>query len=547
MQDSLRVARPLPLAVLGLVVCAAAPAARQGPAPTLIPFESRITDPQGMPVDQANVEVVFALYDQASGGTQLYSQTQTLDIVDGLLGTLIGQENDPVLTDLFAKNTQVWLGVAIGGDGEMVPRLRLGSVGYALYATNALDAIGPIGPESVSVGGQLVIDASGQWVGPSMGLAGPTGPPGSNGADGPPGPPGPTGPAGVVSLPYFANVDIDNQEVFYVRNNGSSHTGVFESFANGVALTATGTGDGDALRALSFGPVGSGALVEQYFDSNPDPALHVISHGGDAAVLVESPALHDVAARFAGTVQLGNFFPELGLYVRDDGDSGGSPAIIASTGGITEQKLMFRIDGRDGPNGAEMGLYAATGLETVWIHAEELNGAAAMQLRDAAGKTTIQFNADWDGRGRIITQVLEITGGSDLVEGFEASGEEPEPGSVMVLDPEHPGQVKLSHAAYDTKVAGIVSGAGGVLPGLSMGQEGVASGDTPIALTGRVYVRASAENGAIGVGDLLTSATLPGHAMRATDPARSFGSTIGKAMSTLDEGTGLVLVLVSLQ
>ena len=72
-------------------------------------------------------------------------------------------------------------------------------------------------------------------------------------------------------------------------------------------------------------------------------------------------------------------------------------------------------------------------------------------------------------------------------------------------------------------------------------------GNTPVALMGRVYVRCTTENGAIQIGDKLTTASLAGHAMRATDSELAFGSTIGKALSGLDEETGLVLVLVSLQ
>ena len=90
-------------------------------------------------------------------------------------------------------------------------------------------------------------------------------------------------------------------------------------------------------------------------------------------------------------------------------------------------------------------------------------------------------------------------------------------------------------------------GAGGVRPGLTMGQDGVLDGDTKVALTGRVYVRCSTENGPIRPGDLLTTASLAGAAMRATDVERSFGAVLGKAMGELSEGEGLVLVLVNLQ
>ena len=138
-------------------------------------------------------------------------------------------------------------------------------------------------------------------------------------------------------------------------------------------------------------------------------------------------------------------------------------------------------------------------------------------------------------------------GGADIVEGFDTGLESCPPGTVVGIDPESPGRLRSSTGAYDPRVAGVVSGAGGVEPGLRLGQSGVLDGDTPVALTGRVYVRCSAENGAIHPGDLLTTADTPGHAMRATDRERAFGSVIGKALTSLEAETGLVLVLVGLQ
>ena len=148
--------------------------------------------------------------------------------------------------------------------------------------------------------------------------------------------------------------------------------------------------------------------------------------------------------------------------------------------------------------------------------------------------------------GMARVDVLEIMGGSDIVEGFD-SAEEQEPGTVVVLDPERPGEVVASRAGYDRRVAGVVSGAGGVRPGMRLTQDGVLGGDVPVAMTGRVYVKCSAENGAIRPGDRLTTAALAGHAMRVSDETRAPGAVLGKAMSSLDEGTGLVLVLVNLQ
>ena len=81
-----------------------------------------------------------------------------------------------------------------------------------------------------------------------------------------------------------------------------------------------------------------------------------------------------------------------------------------------------------------------------------------------------------------------------------------------------------------------------------MGQkDSKADGSHPVALTGRVYCWADASNGSIQPGDLLTTSDIPGHAMKVTDYARAQGAIIGKAMSSLEEGEGLVLVLVTLQ
>jgi hypothetical protein len=154
-----------------------------------------------------------------------------------------------------------------------------------------------------------------------------------------------------------------------------------------------------------------------------------------------------------------------------------------------------------------------------------------------------------DVYGTIQGHILKLTGGADLAEPFDIRDPTSvEPGMVLTIDPANSGELKLSDRPYDRCVAGIVSGAGGIRSGLLMGQkESPADGECPVALSGRVYCWATAANGPIVPGDLLTTADLPGHAMKVTDHARAVGAMIGKAMTSLPEGRGLVLVLVSLQ
>jgi hypothetical protein len=105
----------------------------------------------------------------------------------------------------------------------------------------------------------------------------------------------------------------------------------------------------------------------------------------------------------------------------------------------------------------------------------------------------------------------------------------------------------MSEQSHDRRVAGIISGANGVNTGVTLTQEGVFENGQNVALSGRVYVQAEAGSGAIKPGDLLTTSDVAGHAMKVTDHAKAQGAILGKAMTGLKDGRGMVLVLVTLQ
>ena len=68
----------------------------------------------------------------------------------------------------------------------------------------------------------------------------------------------------------------------------------------------------------------------------------------------------------------------------------------------------------------------------------------------------------------------------------------------------------------------------------------------PVTVSGIALCKVDAGYGSIRPGDLLTTSNVAGHAMKVTDHANAHGATIGKAMTGLEEGEGLVLVLVNL-
>ena len=118
-------------------------------------------------------------------------------------------------------------------------------------------------------------------------------------------------------------------------------------------------------------------------------------------------------------------------------------------------------------------------------------------------------------------------------------------GSVVSLAAD--GKLHLARQPYDRRVAGIVSGGGDTRPGIILGRDPTCRSRLPVALAGRVHCWVDASYAPVDIGDLLTTSPTPGHAMRAADPTRAFGSVIGKAMGSLPSGAGLVPVLVALQ
>lgn len=220
------------------------------------------------------------------------------------------------------------------------------------------------------------------------------------------------------------------------------------------------------------------------------------------------------------------------------------------------RSVQIRPGNTDGSG--EITIANASGSDSIIIDGQTGAAGGLIDMRDG-GKIQM-FNGAGDSRieldgqngtglfpGNVEVASLTITGGADLAEPFDVADDGVRPGMVLSIDPDRPGQLRISRHAYDPTVAGVVSGAGGVDTGLMMSQRGKLDGSQPVALTGRVYCWCDAANGAITPGDLLTTSEAPGHAMKVTDRNRSAGAIIGKAMSRLESGRGLVLVLVALQ
>ena len=332
----------------------------------------------------------------------------------------------------------------------------------------------------------------------------------------------------------------------------ASLTGVPAGFADGVDNTASVWSLNGSNAYYNSGSVGIGT-------SSPNTNFRMVIENGGAGVTWKgslaagsSTGAKIVLGEHNGVAAVGGHNAALNTWTNLLINPGGGNVGIGTNTPTEKLDVAGRVRIRGGvdlwpPTGGTINSHMHYGPNGDW-YIRSANASGRIILQDAGGNVGIGTDSPTeklDVAGRI-----RIRGGADIVEGFDTScGTALEPGTVVVIDPTpgKSGSLMQSTAAYDFKVAGVVSGANGLSPGIHLGQESVMDGDTKVAMTGRVYVKCTTENGAIVPGDLLTTASLAGHAMKATDRSRSHGAVIGKAMSALDKETGLVLVLVNLQ
>ena len=254
---------------------------------------------------------------------------------------------------------------------------------------------------------------------------------------------------------------------------------------------------------------GIGLHVETTSSTDPrDPALVGISHG--AAPGVEG---HSV-----------NGFGVLGL----SGDGPGMcAASVSGSGGVFTSTYGYGVvvDGA---------------------------GLAGLRIFDRVGADYINAGSDADpdflvhNDGEVRSDIGFNTPANDFAEMMAVEGDPGgyEPSDVLVVSDAQNRAVALSASPYAHDVIGVYSTAPGFVGGRPVSGDDPA-GSVPVAILGIVPCKASAENGPIYRGDLLVTASTPGHAMRADNPPP--GTILGKALEGLDAGTGVILVLVTLQ
>jgi len=96
----------------------------------------------GNPKADGNYNILFSFYLQNTGGVAIWTEAKSLAVVKGLFSTSLGDKTP--FGDSVKFNKQYWLGITVGTDPELTPRIVLNANGYSfssIYSDTANNII----------------------------------------------------------------------------------------------------------------------------------------------------------------------------------------------------------------------------------------------------------------------------------------------------------------------------------------------------------------------------------------------------------------------
>ena len=101
--------------------------------PQTINYQGVLKDAAGVVVPNGDYNLTFKLYNVQSGGTSLWNETKTINVVGGIVNTQLGSVT-PIPSATFVE--AIWLGITVAAGSELTPRIALSSVPYSFMSMN---------------------------------------------------------------------------------------------------------------------------------------------------------------------------------------------------------------------------------------------------------------------------------------------------------------------------------------------------------------------------------------------------------------------------
>ncbi|HRE26830.1 MAG TPA: hypothetical protein PK954_09375 [Anaerolineales bacterium] len=321
------------------------------------------------------------------------------------------------------------------------------------------------------------------------------------------------------------NGNVNMQVVYWTCETGTSGLGCSRAYTD----TATVVTDG----LFSF-PIGEAAFASS---GGPDPAVYAQPLWAELTVNGETLAPRQplTGSPYAMTLVSGAVIGDgqgIGTITNDD-----SAVVAFNPAGVSNHT----VSGQTIDYGTLTLTNAADGTLLVLANAGSGDYIRGCTGTGANDRTCSDLNFRVQANGNVTADGSFTGGGADFAERIEVDGVAArlQPGDVLVISDRQDRSVEISTEPYATAVLGVYSTQPGFVGGTTALHDDP-TGTVPVAFVGIVPVKVTAVNGPIRRGDLLTTSSVRGHAMLATEYVP--GAILGKAMGELISGTGVIEV-----
>ncbi len=492
-------------------------------APSTFVYQGVLTDIDGLPIID-EVGVTFSIYLEEINGSAIWSEQITIaPDGNGYFYAELGNINS--LSNVFIATDKLYLGIKIGNHTEMFPRQLITSVPFSINSNIADGSItgskivdgslelSELNQSSALIGQIIKWDGS-NWA-PSEDLSGTS----------------------------------NNNDITVIAGSGLTAIGDQDSIILGIEENGIITSM-IADNSITFHKIANETIENKNISSTAQIDISKIA----GAATLESSQIFTGSNKFTNSIEVNSGSEnKSALLARSET---GKVGIIAQSNSDNSPSLYILNGVSDVPPAGDP---QGTGP---LIEAWTLNVVLFPYSVSLEPKFSVAHNGDVSAAGTI------TGGGTDLAEMVNVVNNV-EAGDVLVIDSNNPNNFALASSAKSRLVAGIYSTNPGfvgvenqsntsisITPGddpleylynneVRQVSDNLKGDKIPMAIVGIVPCKVTNENGDISPGDLLVTSSKAGHAMKDNEP--SVGTVLGKALEPMNNESGLIKVLVTLQ